>query len=241
MAASATFGTDFGTVPTNTSASVTLSITNFGSAALQISGVSTSGAAAGYFTVSNLPSIIAVGSASNFLINYAPTNTGSHIASFSIANNGTNTPYVINVAGSGIRPGEMRLQGTFLDYTATYGGANPAVKTFALQNVGDAAYNYTNTISYGAGGSGWLTVTFRAPALWLAMMRYSFPSAWRIQLAISASVVSLSKSAFARSTKACASATVAGFGSAAFWAKESVETAVMERTVATSRVRMAGV
>ena len=100
-----------------------------------------------------------MGSASNFLINYAPTNTGSHIASFSIANNGTNTPYVINVAGSGIRPGEMRLQGTFLDYTATYGGANPAVKTFALQNVGDAAYNYTNTISYGAGGSGWLTVT----------------------------------------------------------------------------------
>ncbi|MEI7436319.1 MAG: MBG domain-containing protein, partial [bacterium] len=157
--ASTAGGTDFGTVPTNANASVTLTITNFGSAELQLTGFTKSGAGAAYFLMSELPSPIAVGGVGEITISYLPSALGLQIASFSIINNGTNTPYVINVAGSGVKPGEMRLQGTFLDYIATYGGTNPAVKTFALQNVGAVAYNYTNTISYGAGGSGWLAVT----------------------------------------------------------------------------------
>lgn len=50
-------------------------------------------------------------------------------------------------------------------FNATYGGANPAAQDFVVTNLATLSGSYTNVISYGAGGSGWLAVTASAGAL----------------------------------------------------------------------------
>ncbi|MEI7435741.1 MAG: MBG domain-containing protein, partial [bacterium] len=147
VAASPVSGTDFGTVGSNTIESLTLSITNSGTAAMTVSGISTSGANAAFFSIANLPASLAVGASSNFDISYRPMGEGPHAASFSINNNGTNTPYIINVAGSGIRSGQIGLNRGSMSYSATYRGINPPVQTFVITNKGPGAFSYSNTDS----------------------------------------------------------------------------------------------
>jgi hypothetical protein len=150
VAASSALGTDFGSV--DTFKTLDLSLTNFGTAALQISGVTTSGSA--YFSLSNLPTTVAAGTASNFSIIYQPVGLGAHQASFVLTHNGTNSPYVINVAGSGILPGEISLNRSLMSYTATYGGSNPAAQTLVISNKGPGTLtSYTN-----ADNAAWFTL-----------------------------------------------------------------------------------
>jgi hypothetical protein len=53
----------------------------------------------------------------------------------------------------------LALTPASLDYTGTYGGANPAAQSFALTNSGDRGLDFTNTISYSEGATGWWTAT----------------------------------------------------------------------------------
>ncbi len=55
--------------------------------------------------------------------------------------------------------GGISLDTHALTFSATYQGANPAEQIVAMTNVGLAAFNYTNVITYSAGASGWLTVS----------------------------------------------------------------------------------
>ncbi|MBI2441927.1 MAG: hypothetical protein HYV35_11230 [Lentisphaerae bacterium] len=79
--------------------------------------------------------------------------------------------------------GIIGISPSTLSYSATYGGTNPAAQTFVLTNSGGTAFSFTNTITYGAGVSGWLTLSAVAGSV-----------AGRSSLTITASVASASLS-----------------------------------------------
>ncbi|MCG2658970.1 MAG: choice-of-anchor D domain-containing protein [Kiritimatiellae bacterium] len=157
-AASAAKGTDFG-LQTVSGASLTntFSITNSGSVALQIMGVTTSGAGAAYFTVTGMPGTVAAGGVSNLAVVFNHSVAGLHTTVVTIANNSTNTPYLVNFRGT--CGGEIGLSTTTLAFAGTYGGTAPAASTFTITNLNSIAFNYTNAVTYSSGASGWLSVS----------------------------------------------------------------------------------
>ncbi len=98
--ASTASGTDFGSTRIGEEVTHTFSITNNGDAMVTISEVSTSGAGAAQFTVNNMPATVNAGESGAFTIRFNATAEGTNIAQVSIANDGTNTPYVLNLSGS---------------------------------------------------------------------------------------------------------------------------------------------
>ncbi len=100
-AASTAFGTDFGTLSWDKSSTNLFSITNNGLVNLILSGVTTSGTGAAAFDVIGVPTQVLVGAISHFSVIFNPTSAASYAASLTLANNSTNTPYVINLAGIG--------------------------------------------------------------------------------------------------------------------------------------------
>jgi len=156
-AASVTEGTDFGAAIVNVETRThTFTITNRGTYALAVSGVTTSGAGAAAFSILDAPSVIAVASAVQFSVRFTPLG-GQHDAAFSFAFNGTNTPFIVNVAGFGLG-GNIDLATNRLTFAATYLGANPADQLVWMGNNGVSAYTYTNILAYGSTAAGWLTV-----------------------------------------------------------------------------------
>gem|GEM_PF-826068 len=98
-AASTAKGTDFGSVSNGVVLTNTFAITNSGEVTLSISGVTTNGAGANAFSISDLQFSIAAGGVSNFTVRFAPTNAVTYTAAVEIANNSTSTPYVVYLAG----------------------------------------------------------------------------------------------------------------------------------------------
>ena len=99
-AASIAKGTDFGAPFTGASVTNTFSITNSGNEAVQITGVTTAGIGAAFFTVGNMPDIVEAGSASNFTVKFNLTAAGLHTAVVTIADDSTTSPYRVNVRGT---------------------------------------------------------------------------------------------------------------------------------------------
>ena len=56
-------------------------------------------------------------------------------------------------------PGVIALSSGPLSFTATYNGADPGYQVFSVSNSGALAYGYTNSVTYGDGASGWLSVS----------------------------------------------------------------------------------
>ncbi len=98
-AASAAKGTDFGSIPWGQSQTNTFAITNAGSAALLISGVTTNGTGAASFTVLGMPATVAAGTASNVSVVFSPGAVQTFTCVVAIANNSSTTPYLLNVTG----------------------------------------------------------------------------------------------------------------------------------------------
>ncbi len=151
--ASPSIGTDFGTVATNDSASVTLSLTNAGQTALTVFGYELTGNG---FTVSNLPSTVTAGTAVSFTLHCAPTSLGAQSAVLTLTNSSAHPLFMIHAAVSGIKPGEIGINRASVGFVTTY-GSNPEAESYLLTNKGVAAFVYTNTVTYGAGASDWLS------------------------------------------------------------------------------------
>ena len=95
-------GTDFGIQLVLGAYTNWFSITNSGDAALTILGITTNGADAASFAAV-APSSVAPGAAVALAIVYSPSAVGVHTAAISLANDSTNTPFVINVSGTAIK------------------------------------------------------------------------------------------------------------------------------------------
>ena len=78
----------------------TFAITNAGNDMLSINGWSTNGADADLFTLSGVPTSLAIGAVSNFTVTYAPTTIGDHSAFVLFTNNAIDSPFTLNLAGS---------------------------------------------------------------------------------------------------------------------------------------------
>ncbi len=103
---SAADGTDFGSVyhPGTPSVTNVFSITNSGTAVLNITGVTTNSGmgAAGDFVVLSYPPSVSVGTRSNLLIAFNPTAAGVRTGAVVIASNdSSNSPYAFAVMGTG--------------------------------------------------------------------------------------------------------------------------------------------
>ena len=98
-AASAVKGTYFGPVQSGAALAHPFILTNSGGSALTISGVVTSGAQAGLFSVSGLPATLAAGSSTVFSVTYSPFTFGGHSAALIISNNSPSGVYTLNLAG----------------------------------------------------------------------------------------------------------------------------------------------
>lgn len=154
---SAALGTDFGSIRTNASASVTLTLTNRGSAMLILGGVTTNGAGAGFFSA-NFPSEVAAGEGVEFTVEYVPLGAGAHNAAFSLNHNGGDSPFVLECAGVGVDDGEIGVSVSTISLEGRYNEAETAPGAFAVTNVGGNAFSYTNEIRYGAQAD-WLEIT----------------------------------------------------------------------------------
>ncbi len=98
-AASAMKGTYFGPVHSGAALAHTFILTNSGGSVLTISGLATSGAQPGLFSVSGLPATLAAGSSTVFSVTYNPDAFGGHSAALILSNNSPSAVHTMNLAG----------------------------------------------------------------------------------------------------------------------------------------------
>jgi hypothetical protein len=134
----ALFHQSYPTVELGSQLALTLAITNSGSAPMHVSGTTVDGSAS--FQITNVPALLPAGAASNVLVTFRPTSVGLQGAAIDIAHSGPDSPLRLSVGGSSVLPGEMGVDPAALNFTATYGGANPADQTVVLTNKGGVAY-----------------------------------------------------------------------------------------------------
>jgi hypothetical protein len=120
-----------GTIVGNTAAAQTVTVTNSGTTAATVSGVT----ASGDYSQTNNCSSLAVGASCTVTVTFKPTTGGTRTGSISIASNANNSPTVIALTGSGIgsttniaagRPAtaSSQVNSTQAASTATDGDAN---------------------------------------------------------------------------------------------------------------------
>jgi hypothetical protein len=153
--ASTTNGTDFGAWLVGAGSHTNLfSLVNWSDEPLNISFVGLAGPDITAFALGNLPATLAAHTTNTIAIVFTPQG-GHQEARFDFVHSGTNSPFVLRVAGFGIRGG-LQLATDSVFFAAHYQGAAPPAQTVGLANIGGSAFTYTNWISYGAGASGWL-------------------------------------------------------------------------------------
>lgn len=120
------------TVGTSSAAS-TVILTNSGSAALTITGVSVTGANNGDFTqTSTCSGSIAAGASCSINVTFAPTATGTRTANVTVNDSATGSPQNVPISGTGIAPAV---------------GLSPPTVTFASQAVGSTSAATVVTLS----------------------------------------------------------------------------------------------
>ena len=144
------YATQIGVALTNTFA-----ITNTGNDVLSISGWTTNGANAGLFTLSGVPSAVAVGGVDTFTVVYNPTAVGSHTATVSFASDDPVSPFLFNLGGS-------CFAGT--TNVGPYAGGNTV--TFTNGNFGTITNVLVGGVqaTLGAHGANWFTITMPGAA-----------------------------------------------------------------------------
>lgn len=135
LAASAT-SMNFGNVSAGSSSTQSLTLTNTGTAAVNISQATVTGAA--FSVVGSMSSVsIAAGQNQAFQVQFAPTGAGSVSGSISVSSDATNSPLAISLSGNGMstlsittQPGS---QSVVVGQTATFSVAATGTGTLSYQ------------------------------------------------------------------------------------------------------------
>ena len=107
-----------------TTAAQSVQLTNNGSAALSISGVTLTGANATSFAqTNNCGTSVAVGGSCTIAVTFAPAATGSFSASVNIADSASSSPQSIALTGTGTAGATFTLTATPASQTVNYGSA----------------------------------------------------------------------------------------------------------------------
>jgi hypothetical protein len=156
-------------------ASQTVTITNDGNAALDISSVTTSGSNSGDFLVNNqCGSSLARGASCNISVTFKPTGINSRTASLVITDSGPGSPQTVALQGNGtfiqaspagLRFGTVSVGQTGGPLNATLtntGSAKANITSFTIGGNNSSDFSQTNTCgsSIAAGASCTVSVTF---------------------------------------------------------------------------------
>gem|GEM_PF-3114803 len=136
-----------GNILSGSSGTQTLTISNSGDAALNISNITLSGANAGEFSVSATSLTINAGQSQDVTVTFAPTSAGTRSASLSITHDAVGTPTSVSLSGTGTGPGISVSADLGLGNSVS-GSSSSQVLT--ISNSGDAALNISNITRSGA-------------------------------------------------------------------------------------------
>jgi hypothetical protein len=140
----------------STSAAQTVTLTNTGTAALTITGVTLTGTNTGDFAQTNTcpvsPATLAANANCTISVTFKPTATGARSANVSIADNATGSPQTVPLTGTGAAAGTpaVTLNPTSLSFAATTVGSTSAAQTVTLTNSGTGALTITGVSLTGA-------------------------------------------------------------------------------------------
>lgn len=141
---------NFGAVINGSSASVPVTLTNTGSAAVSITAHSITGTG---FTLTGwtAPASLTPGQTTSFTVTFAPTTAGSKSGSVSITSNAPGSPLVINLSGSGTATqATMTVNPSPVTFSNINVGSN-STQTVTLTNTGNATLNITAATISGTG------------------------------------------------------------------------------------------
>jgi uncharacterized repeat protein (TIGR01451 family) len=133
----------------STTAAQNITLTNTGTAALTITGVSITGANPGDYAQTNTcpvtPATLAANANCVISVTFKPTATGARTASVSIADNATGSPQTAGLAGTGAATNApaVTLAPTSLTFASQNVGSTSAAQSVTLTNSGNAALTIT--------------------------------------------------------------------------------------------------
>ncbi len=140
-------GTDFDYVPASSFKDMTFFLTNAGVGTLTISGVATSGPHRSDFSVRSFPTTIPGQTASNMVLRFTPSVSGTRTAVVAIASNDEDTPsYTFTVVGRASTAGIMVTPTNGI--TGSIGSA--VTRTLAVTNIGEISspYSFTSDVPW---------------------------------------------------------------------------------------------
>jgi uncharacterized protein YjdB len=122
------------------SAAQTVTLTNSGSAQLNISSI----VATGDFSQTNNCSSVLPGSTScSVSVTFTPTAAGSRTGTLTFTDNATNSPQAVSLSGTGVLAPLVTLSPTSLSFPNTNVGSSSATQSVTLTNTGTAALTIT--------------------------------------------------------------------------------------------------
>lgn len=144
----------FGAVVVGLSSSRSLSLSNSGNAALNISSLTVDTGASHFSLSHDCPDALPVGSACTLNVSYAPASTGSHSGRISLVSNASGSPHRIGLSGSGVAAATALLDwsdsATSYTLPSTAVGATSASQTLTLLNGGSATAQLTQVALSGS-------------------------------------------------------------------------------------------
>ena len=137
------------------SANQTVTVTNTGTATLNISGMNSTGTNAASFYVPSRTcgTSLAAGANCTLSIGFRPKASGTITGAISIADNAGNSPQIISVTGTGVASPVVKFSSGTITFPSTDVGATSATQTVTLTNTGDATLTVNYLISKGTDAS----------------------------------------------------------------------------------------
>jgi hypothetical protein len=147
-----------GTSDIGSPVSANLTISNTGTATLNVSGITVGGGDAGMFSVSPTALSIAAGNNQDVTVTFTPGSAGAKAASLSITHDAPGTPTSVALSGTGTVPAvpEISVSGSLGLGASDIG--SPVSANLTISNTGTATLNVSG-ISVGGGDAGMFSVS----------------------------------------------------------------------------------
>ena len=141
----------FGNVDTGSTASVTVTLTNAGGTAVNVSQATISGTG---FKLSGITTPLTLNASQNttFTVSFAPTTGGSVTGAVTITSDGSNSPLTMPLTGTGVAPGALTATPTSLGFGSIVVGSNSSL-TDKLTNTGATSITISQVSASGTGFS----------------------------------------------------------------------------------------
>jgi hypothetical protein len=137
----------FNSVNVGSNSTQTVTLTNAGNAALNITGVSITGT--GYTMNLTAPTTISAGANSKFTVTFTPTSSGSAAGSVSITSNAPGSPATLPLSGTGVQAQISANPASVAFSNVVIGNSNS--QSIKLQNNGNATLTFSNIALAGTG------------------------------------------------------------------------------------------